>query len=160
MNQSGNLKLEYGFTLIELVVTVIIVGIIAVIALPKLFNYTVYQQRTLLDDTLNASRYAQKLAVATSCNVLFQISNNQYTVLRPTATDRSKCSSITPGDFTLSVSRPGTNETSYQGSITGINLSAVTLFFLPKGNALNSATITVGSRTINIIQDTGYVYTP
>jgi len=151
-----------GFTLIELITTIILVGVLSATAIPKLFNYSVYQQRTLFDDTLNAIRYAEKLAVATSCNVMVQITGNQYTVLRPTLTDRSKCTSTTNTDFTLAVSRPGTSETSYQNSVSGISLTSTAqyIFFQAYGNTSSAATIAVGSQTINIVQATGFVYAP
>jgi MSHA pilin protein MshC len=138
----------------------VIIGVLSAEALPKLFNYASYQQRTLFDDTLNAVRYAEKLAVATSCNVMFQISNNQFTLLRPGATDRSKCSSTTAGDFTQAVYRPGAGVAAYQGSASGISMTTATVFFSAKGYASAASTIDVGGQAINIVQATGFAYAP
>jgi MSHA pilin protein MshC len=162
MNKSYHQQRINGFTLIELTMTIVLVGILSASMMPKLFSYAVFQQRTLFDDTLNAVRYAEKLAVASSCNVMVSISANQFSLLRPTMSDRSKCTSTTSTDFSLAVSRPGTNQGNYQGSVSGISLSSTSqyIFFLAKGNASTAATITVGSQLIDVVMDTGFVYAP
>lgn len=143
--------------------TIVIVGIVSATALPKLFNFSTYQQRTFFDDTLNAIRYAQKLAVATACNVQVAIAGNQFTLTRPAA-DRSRCTSTSASDFTQAVTRPGSGESSYQGSQSGVALTATTVYFTAKGNASSSLfsngvlAVNVGSRQITIVQDTGFVY--
>lgn len=147
-----------GFTLIELALIIVILGILASSALPKFFELSGYQQRGFFDDTLNAIRYAQKLAVATGCNVQFSIASNQYTLKRPGASDRSLCSSSTASDFTQVVSRPGSGESSYQGSQSGVSISNTTLYFNAQGTASTNATITLANRQITVVRNTGFVY--
>lgn len=147
-----------GFTLIELALIIVILGILASSALPKFFELSGYQQRGFFDDTLNAIRYAQKLAVATGCNVQFSIASNQYTLKRPGASDRSLCSSSTASDFTQVVSRPGSGESSYQGSQSGVSISNTTLYFNAQGTASANATITLANRQITVVRNTGFVY--
>jgi len=55
-----------GFTLIELVVILLVLGILAVVALPKFFNLSDYQERAAYDEVAGAVRYAQKLAVGST----------------------------------------------------------------------------------------------
>jgi MSHA pilin protein MshC len=147
-----------GFTLIELALIIVILGILASSALPKFFELSGYQQRGFFYDTLNAIRYAQKLAVATGCNVQFSIASNQYTLKRPGASDRSLCSSSTASDFTQVVSRPGSGESSYQGSQSGVSISNTTLYFNAQGTASTNATITLANRQITVVRNTGFVY--
>ena len=149
---------EFGFTLIELVMTILVLSILASSALPRFFDLSGYQQRGFFDDTLNAVRYAQKLAVATGCNVQFSISSNQYTLKRPGASDRSLCTSSTASDYTQPVSRPGSGESSYQGSQSGVSISNITLYFNAQGTASADATLTLANRQIKVVKDTGFVY--
>ena len=64
---------QKGFTLVELVTTMLLLGILSATALPKFFSVSGYQQQVFFDDTLAAVRFAQKLAVATGCNVQVSI---------------------------------------------------------------------------------------
>ena len=133
-------------------------GILSATAIPKFFSVSAYQQRGFFDDTLSAMRYAQKLAVATGCNVRFSIAGDAFALSRPGANDRSLCTSTSASDFTQTVYRPGSGESSYQGSQSGISLSSATLYFTAKGTASSDATINVGSKQITVVQNTGFVY--
>ena len=60
---------ERGFTLVELVIIMIIVGILAVAAMPRFADRTDFDARGFYDGTLSALRYAQKSAIAQRRNV-------------------------------------------------------------------------------------------
>lgn len=83
----GFLSFNRGFTLVELVVTIIIVGILAVAVMPRLIGNTGFDQREFRDRIAAALRYAQKSAIAarrTTCaafsaspaSVSFRVSTN------------------------------------------------------------------------------------
>jgi MSHA pilin protein MshC len=152
------LSTSKGFTLVELVMTIVILGILSATALPKFFSISAFQERGLSDDTLSAIRYAQKLAVASGCNVQVVISANQFALKQPGASNRSQCASTTASNFTQTVKRPGSGESSYQGSQSGVAISNATIYFTAKGTASTGLDITVGSRKITVVQDTGFVY--
>jgi MSHA pilin protein MshC len=156
---SAPLSTQAAFTLVELVMVIVLLGILSATALPRFFSVSVYQQQAFFDDTLNAVRYAQKLAVATGCNVQVSINTNTYTLNRPA--NRSKCSSISAADFSLPVRHPGTGETSYTHSETGVTLtsSSATFYFDASGRTSADITLTVaGTKTITVVHDTGFVY--
>lgn len=52
-----------GFTLVELIVTMVIIGIMATLVLPR-FNSTGFDEREFRDRLMTALRYAQKSAIA------------------------------------------------------------------------------------------------
>ena len=55
---------QRGFTLVELVMVIVILGILAIFAAPRLFNSNGFYARGFHDETLGLLRYAQKSAVA------------------------------------------------------------------------------------------------
>ncbi len=139
--------------------TLVILGIISATFIPKFFQLSTYQQRLFFDDTLAAIRYAQKLAVATGCNVQVSIASNTFSLKRPGAVDRSQCTSTTAANFTQDVAHPGSGETQYSGSQSGVTLTPATFYFTALGSVSSGLDITVGSaKKITIIKETGFVY--
>lgn len=53
-----------GFTLIELIMVIVILGVLAVFAAPRIFNTDDFRARGFHDETLSLLRYAQKMAIA------------------------------------------------------------------------------------------------
>ncbi len=149
---------QAGFTLIELVMVIVLLGILSATALPKFFDVSSYQQQAFFDDTLSAVHYAQKLAVATGCKVQVSITANAYTLNSPA--DRSQCLSSTPV-FSLPVRNPGTGEATYTYSQTGVTLTSdhSTFYFDALGRASADVQLTIaGVKTISVVSDTGFVY--
>jgi MSHA pilin protein MshC len=53
-----------GFTLIELIMVIVILGVLAVFAAPRILNTGDFTARGFHDETLSLLRYAQKMAIA------------------------------------------------------------------------------------------------
>ncbi len=152
---------QAGFTLVELVMLIVMLGILSATALPKIFEKSSFAERAFFDDTLNAVRYAQKLAVATGCSVQVAVSSNSYTLTRQGISSSASC----PGGstYSLAVPHPGTGASSYSGAESGVSLSSspASFIFNSLGSVSADATLTIAdSRTISVIAETGFVYAP
>lgn len=141
------LQKESGFTLVELVVIIIILGIISAFALPRFFNLNQYQQRAAYDEVASALRYAQKLAVGSGCDVRVVFVNNTYALQQ----HRDDC---TNGPFTTIAGHPVNS-----GTVSGVNLNSdqPNLIFDPMGRCSSAAIITGGGWRIDVIAETGTV---
>ena len=67
-----------GYTLVELVTTVVIIGILGSAAIPRLFDYQAISERGYVDEVASAIRYAQKIAIASRCEVSISIGVGSY----------------------------------------------------------------------------------
>ncbi len=156
-----------GFTLVEVVAVIVVLAILAGVTGPRFFDSDGFSADFFFDDTLAAVRYAQKLSVATGCNVQVAIAASSSTLtLQDGPPNVSGCAGVA---YTQAVVHPGTSETGYSGTApTGITLASTVspLLFGPLGRAMDAsqtvsdATITVGTRTITVVGETGLAYEP
>ncbi|HVS25967.1 MAG TPA: type II secretion system protein [Burkholderiales bacterium] len=141
-----------GFTLVELITTLIIVGILAAIAAPRFFTQQVYSDRGFYDQTLAITRYAQKSAIALRRNVCVNIAPPSINLTYASAAGSgSACDTALPspvGGSPFTITGP-----------SGVTLSpSTTITFVALGSAGATTTITVSSRTITVESGTGYVH--
>ncbi|WP_418067324.1 prepilin-type N-terminal cleavage/methylation domain-containing protein [Sedimenticola hydrogenitrophicus] len=155
-----NRTAQRGFTLVELVVVLLLVGILAAVGMPRFFNQLTFQEWGFSDELAGALRFGQKLAIATGCDTQAAITAAGYQL-----NQRVTCNS---GAFTTPVRLPGGDGTGYAGSAPGgIALTAASLYFdalgrphdSADGNLLAAATnIAIGSRSVSVEPQTGYVH--
>lgn len=136
-----------GFTMVELVVTMVIIGIMAFVALPKFDSLGAFDARGFRDQTVSTLRFAQKTAIAQRRAVCVTTSGTGVTLtIAAAATDSSGCSGAT-------LNPPFTAK-------AGTGLAVTSFNFLRKGetDATSNVTLTVsGADDISIDYETGYV---
>jgi MSHA pilin protein MshC len=141
-----------GFTLVELVLVLVIVGVLSVFLLPR-FNITGFERYASREEILGAAQYAQKLALASGCEVQLSVDSNSYALHYQSGGGPTTCGD---GGFTLDVTSPSGG--AYSGSTTGV-LAGATVVFRGQGRPDGGATIQFdGNRDLVIEPETGYVH--
>ena len=152
---------QHGFTLVELVTVMIIIGLIGAVAIPRVFNNQRFDNRGYYTEVITAVRYAQQLAVAINCNTQVSLIGNSYTV---TLDDNPMdCDAIS---FTTDAPNPVTGQAGFSTvpanfprSTTLPNIIAVpnTFIFNALGQANSNVNVNVGDFSFRIHQATGYI---
>jgi MSHA pilin protein MshC len=138
-----------GFTLIELIMVVVILGVLAVVAAPRVFNIGDFTARGFHDETLSLLRYAQKTAVVQRRSVCVQVNGAGITLTMDTkATPDGVCN----GPLTTpNTPRGGTGLT---GSVASFKFNSLGATDQAGAVALSIA----NSTAITVEADTGYVH--
>lgn len=144
-----------GFTLIELVMVIVVLGILSVVVMPKMFNRTDFEKRGYGDELMQATRYAQKLAIASGCEVRITINASNFTLAQPANAAQCGSGAI---NWSTPVSLPG--KASPYNAPSGVTVTSGTgsIVFSPAGLASAAASIKInGTNTLQIHAATGYV---
>ena len=142
---------ERGFTLVELVVIMVIVGALALVVVPRFFGQATFDTRGFYDKATAIVRFAQKTAVAWRRPVFVCVTPNQIA-----AGTASGCATR------LTVT--ATNAPAVETAPPGVTLNTVEFSFDGLGRPSAAATITFTStiggdpaRQISVAAETGYV---
>lgn len=134
-----------GFTLVELVMTMIVVGILAVAVLPRFVDVGVFEARGFRDETLSLLRYAQKSAVAQRRTVCVAVNTTGITLTIDTTPVPD---GICDGPLILPATPRG-----------GSGLAGTGFNFLASGASSGAGTLTLtvtGAADIKVDAATGY----
>lgn len=149
-----------GYTLTELILVIVILGILGSVAGPRFFGRSDFDGRAFYDELAASLRYGQKIAVASGCAVRVSISSTSYTLAQQAAAG-GHCN---PADasFPTPVLLPS-GQPLAGSAPDGVSISpAVSFAFLADGGttAGSDQFITVGSRTLTVVAGSGLVVTP
>lgn len=147
-----------GFTLVELVVTLVLIGIIAAIGVPRFFERGTFDERGFFDEVISAMRYAQKTAVASCSPVRVNVNNNTYALFRASAP--GNCNNpCTVAATDTALASPVDSTRNFSGTAPdGITITPnANIVFCSAGTANATQVFAVGGRQITISAATGFV---
>lgn len=140
-----------GFTMVELILVMVIAGILAAVAMPRLVGQNSFDTRGFTDQLAATIRFAQKLAIAQHRDVFVQLNPNNATLCYDAG-----CANLAPG--------PG-GETPYTiAAPNGVTIASpvAALGFDAGGRPNIAAPLLIGvngagAYSVQVAQVTGYV---
>ncbi len=140
------MKNDKGFTLVELVVVILLLSVLSVVSFSLFLDGSTYRDRAAYDEVLNAVRYAQKLAVATGCEVQVKLTAAGYDL-------QQHANSCSAGNFvTISNQHPFN-----AANFPAVKIEPVTTFlFDAMGRSSAAVAVTVGTYKFSVVAETGY----
>src|SRR5687768_2231903 len=148
---SGRLFRYGGFTLVELIAVLVIIGIVVAVAAPRFFDSAVFTERGYADEIAASLRYARRLAVASDCNVRFTVNAAGYSAAQPSV----RCN--TAGAWGVVVRSPDRTPLA-NATPAGVAVGAAVIEFRAAGNLVNPvAALNVGAFSVAVDATTGSV---
>lgn len=159
---------QLGFTLIEMVMTMIIVGVLAVFVIPNMGSIKVFEDVAYQDKVRSALQFARASAVAQRRKVCVQLANHDLALSIDTATPEASVTSCTVASALprlLAMPSPdrgcdAANKVCHPAGAT-LTATADAISFNPLGQPSAAVTYTVTGQsavTITVEAETGYVH--
>lgn len=149
-----------GFTLVELVIVLVLLGVLAVYAVPRVLNAGDFYARGFHDQTMAYLRYAQKTAIAQRRTVCVTLGSNSLRLHIADTAGSNTCNTVLPGPGG-EASLNGRSGVVFSSSTSSFHFDALGQPVNPGTGALAaSQTLQVAnvSKSITIEAATGYVH--
>jgi len=147
----GRLFRYGGFTLVELVAVLVILGIVTAVAAPRLFANTAFTERGYADEIAASLRYARRIAIASDCNVRITVNAAGYGAAQPSV----RCN--TAGAWGVAVQSPDRRILA-NATPAGVAVGAAVIEFSPAGALVSPVgPLNVGAFSVTVDAVTGVV---
>jgi MSHA pilin protein MshC len=141
-----------GFTMVELILVMVIVGILAAVAVPRMIGRNSFDTRGFADQLAATVRFAQKLAVAQRTDVFIRLNASDATLCYD-----ATCATLAPG--------PGGEKPYAVSAPNGVSIASpvAVLGFDAGGRPNIAAQLAIqvngsGAHHVLVEQETGYVH--
>lgn len=141
---------QRGFTLVELVMVMIIIGILAAVVAPRFFDIGIFQSRGFTDQVQASLRFAQKIAIAQRRFTCVTIAGNSLSLATGAVATCGTPLASPSGGGNYVIDAPA-----------GVTIADASFYFTALGSPSAGVTVGVtGDMTRNIIveAETGYVH--
>lgn len=140
---------QRGFTLVELVMTMVIIGIMGAVVAPRFFDNSLFQSRGFADQVKASLRYAQKVAIAQNRFVCATFTGNSVTLTLGVTPACGSALQPPSGGASYIITAPA-----------GITFAAqpADFSFNPIGRPSAATAGLVGTTAITVEAETGYVH--
>jgi MSHA pilin protein MshC len=157
------LRRPSGFTMIELIMTMVIIGVMAVVALPRLDMLRGFDEAGYRDKVKATLEYARKSAVAQRRNVRVALAGNSLTLTIDSDIPEGAAAGTYPRALALPVPDRAcggaTNQICAPAGITLAGTATLTFSALGAPNPAGAYTVTGdAAHSITVEAETGYVH--
>ena len=137
--------ISQGFTLVELIVVVLLIGILSISIAPRFFGVSSYEDRKAADELRSALRHTQQLAMNRGGNVQLVLTSTNLTVQLSDGTPLRSPDGRMPYEKTFP---------------TNVAVSPVpsTITYNTLGKPNAGYAFTVGTQTVTVEPETGYAH--
>ena len=155
-----------GFTLVELVVTLVVLGILAVTVMPRFADKDLFEQRGFYDQLKASLQFARKAAIAKRRYVCVRFTGGDASFsvdLRAPESSLSFCDGVAGHEADLKLPTvdkkcTAANKICSPPSVTSLAAVSTTLVFDALGRTAAASFAVSGQADISIEGETGYVH--